>query len=175
MQVEMRRRGMAGAAAFAILMMASCAVLASSARGQAKGAYELRGDLLTARFQIGNSGLKVIGIVDRRSNTTLQPGEAFSLVLRDGRVISASQMTIYSSSIQEQVAPDPKASRAAERLGGRRICADLSTVDNLLTAHWCAVLRKEANYLRQEVTLKAGAQAADISEVRLFDFEAPGA
>ncbi len=44
-----------------------------------------------------------------------------------------------------------------------------------LAVHWCAVLRDGANYLRQEVTLKAGAQAVDIAEVRMFDFDAPGA
>ena len=60
-------------------------------------------------------------------------------------------------------------------MAGRRLCADLTTEDGSLAVHWCAVLREGANYLRQEVTLKAGAQPVDIAEVRMFDFDAPGA
>ncbi len=37
------------------------------------------------------------------------------------------------------------------------------------------MLRQGANYLRQEFTLQALAQPVDIAEVRLFDFEDPGA
>jgi hypothetical protein len=161
--------------AVAFLLVGGLAAMTSTAKGEAKSWYELKNERLSARFEMGASGLKLTAIADRSSGTTLQPGEVFSLLLRDGRVISSSQMTMYGSSVKERVASDGKAPRAAERVEGRRMCADLSTVDNSLTVHWCAVLRDGANYLRQEVTLKAGAQAVDIAEVRLFDFNAPGA
>ncbi len=140
-----------------------------------KKTYELSGERLIARFQVVNGGLKVLPIVDRTSRTELAPDEAFSLQLRDGNVMRASQMKMSGLPVDEQIAPDPTSSRAAERVAGRKLCADLSTDDNRLAVHWCAILREGANYLRQEVTLKAGPQPVDIAEVRLFDFGAPGA
>ena len=57
----------------------------------------------------------------------------------------------------------------------KRLCADMAIDHVPLTVHWCAVLRDGANYLRQEVTLKATAKPVDIAEVRMFDFAAPAA
>jgi hypothetical protein len=154
------------------------AVLASSripALGQAKNGYELSGERLIVRFQVVNGGLKLLKVIDRRSRAELSPDEAFSLQFRNGRVIAASQMKMSGVPVEEQLAPDPTASRAADRVVGRRLCTDLSTEDNRLAVHWCAVLRGDANYLRQEVTLKSGPFPVDIAEVRLFDFDAPGA
>jgi hypothetical protein len=170
MRVEMEWNSMAKAMAFTFLLMP---VVACGA--QAKSAYELRGERLTARFAVTYGELKVAEVVDRRGGPKLLPGEAFSLKLRDGRVIAASQMKISGAVVEGQVAAEPAASSAAERVAGRSVCADLSAEDISLAVHWCAVLRDGANYMRQEVTLKAGARAVDIAEVRLFDFNAPGA
>jgi hypothetical protein len=175
MQVQMTRRAMAEAVAFAFLLFAVLAASTNTAQGQAKSAYELRGERLTARFQVVNGGLKVAEVVDQRSGAKLMPEEAFSMQLRDGRVIAASQMKMGGVPVDEQIAANLTASSAAEQVPGRRLCADLSTEDNSPAVHWCAVLREGANYLRQEVTLKAGAQAVDVAEVRMFDFDAPGA
>jgi hypothetical protein len=175
----MRARGrglpMAKAAALAFFSFAGAAAWANSVVGQAQSVYELRGERLTARFEIVHGGLKVAEVVDRRGGTKLAPGEAFSLKLRDGRVIAASQMKITAAPVEEKVAPILSASRAAERVAGKRVCAELSVEDASLSVHWCAVLRDGANYLRQEVMLEAGTQAVNVAEVRLFDFDAPGA
>jgi hypothetical protein len=175
MQIYMARRAMAEAVAFAFLLFVVLAASTNTAQGQAKNEYELRGERLTARFEVVDGGLKVAEVVDRKSGAKLLPGEAFSLQLRDGRVIAASQMKMSAAPVEEQIAATPAASSAAERVAGRRVCADLSEDDISLTVHWCAMLREGANYLRQEVTLKAGARAVDIAEVRVFDFDAPGA
>jgi len=141
----------------------------------AKSGYELRDARIAAHFQVVNGGLKITGVEDLQSHVTLRPEEAFSLAFRDGSVVAASQMKIDSGPVEERIAPIPSASRAAERLTGRKLCADLGTRDNSLTVHWCAILRSGTNYVRQEVTLKAGTKPVDISEVRLFSFDAPGA
>jgi hypothetical protein len=175
MQIKMERRQIQKVIALTTLFISVLAVSRSTAFGQEKKTYELSGERLAVRFLVVNGGLKVAQITDRRSGAKLLPIEAFSLQLHDGRVIAASQMKMSAAPVEEPIAPDSTASRAAERVAGRRLCADLSTDDNLLAVHWCAVLRDEANYLRQEVTLKAGEQPVDITEVRLFDFDAPGA
>ncbi len=172
-QVQVRRGSIVKTFGVALLLFAGLVVSVGMAWGQES--FELRGERLTARFRVVSGGLKVAEVVDARGGATLNPGEAFSLLLRDGRVIAASQMKMSAAPVEEQIAAEPAASRAAEHLKGRRLCADLSTEDHSLTVRWCAVLREGANYVRQEVTLKAGAQPVDIAEVRMFDFDAPGA
>src|ERR1019366_2915038 len=147
MQVQMARRAMAKAVAFAFLLFAGWAASTNAAEGQAKSAYELRGERLTARFEVVHGGLKVAEVVNRKSGAKLLPGEAFSLQLRDGRVIAASQMKMSAAPLEEQIAANRAAPSAAERVAGRRVCADLSEDDISLTVHWCAMLREGANYL----------------------------
>jgi hypothetical protein len=139
------------------------------------GRYELRGDSLTARFQVANGSIKATEVEDLTSRAKLRPGELFSLLLRDGHVIAASQLKMDATPEEEAVSPNPLASRQAEQIAGRKLCADLSAKDNSFAVHWCAVVRDGTNYLRQEVTLRALAQPLDVAEVRLFDFKAPGA
>jgi hypothetical protein len=175
MQGQVGRRSMAKALAFAFLLLAASAGVAASSKGPSVGIYRLSGGRLAARFAANRGSLRVVSVTDLAGGATLTPGEAFSLKLRDGRVIAASQMMMNAAPVEEQIVPDPGASRAAEKMVGRRLCADLHTEDNSLAVHWCAVLLDGANYLRQEVTLKADAQPVDIAEVRMFDFDAPGA
>lgn len=150
-----------------------CGWSAGAANRQTK--FELRDVRLQARFTVVHGGLRIAGIRDLSSGAVLRPGEIFSLQFADGSVIPASQMRLAVAPVETAIAPKPTASRFAERLAGHEFCADLSMEGRGLTAHWCAILRDGANYLRQEVTLKAGAEPAQIEEVRLLDFEDPDA
>ena len=105
----------------------------------------------------------------------LRPGEVFSLQFDDGKTIAASQMRLTAGPAETRIAPRLAASRQAEHVAGRELCADLSARGRELTVHWCAMLRDGANYLRQEVTLKAGSAPQRIAAVRMFDFDDAGA
>jgi hypothetical protein len=148
-------------------------ILAAAAQAQTKS-YELSGPRLTAHFAVENHHLRFASVRDVADGKMLQPSEAFSLKLRDGRVITASQMKINVIS-EGKILPDASASRAAEQAPGNRLCADMAIKGVPLSVLWCAVLREEANYLRQEITLKAIGHPIDIAEVRMFDFAAPAA
>ena len=168
------------ACAFAFLFLAcgatgSLAESSTASSATSAGIFELTGPRLTARFTAGHGSLRVISVRNAAGGATLAPGEAFSLALRDGRVISASTMKLVAPPVEATIAPRPDASSAAERVEGRSVCADLSSDAGSLSVHWCAILRDGANYLRQEVTLKATSHPVDIAEVRLFDFDVPGA
>jgi len=160
---------------FVMLLSATLSASAADAPGRAAKTYELGGGRLAVRFQAINGGIKVREIEDRSSRAKLHPVEAFSLKFRDGRVIAASQLKMNADPVEEQVAPNPSAARHAEQVAGRSICAALSTQDNSLAVHWCAILRDKTNYLRQEITLRALSHPVDIAEVRLFDFDVAGA
>ncbi len=161
--------------AFAFLFLACGATVSAASSGTSAGIFELAGPRLTARFTADHGSLRVVSVRNAAGGAKLAPGEAFSLALRDGRVIAASTMKLAAPPAEATVAPRPDASSAAERVEGRSVCADLSSDVDSLSVHWCAILRAGANYLRQEVALKAGARPVDIAEVRMFDFDAPGA
>ena len=80
----------------AIFLFVVLAALTGSALGQRNDGYELKEKRLSTRFDLANGRLKVAEVVDRSSGAKLIPGEAFSLQLRDGRVIAASQMKMNS-------------------------------------------------------------------------------
>jgi hypothetical protein len=147
------------------------AKLSSAQYGRAQ-VYELSGPRLTARFAVETGSLRFVWLKNAGDDKLLSPGEVFIVKLRDGRTIAASQMKITGSPVVAEVAPVPSASRAAEHVVGKRLCADLAPNDVPLAVHWCAVLRDGANYLRQEVTLKAVDKPVDLAEVRMFDFAA---
>lgn len=156
----------------ACLVSAACALVSPATAQYAKYEYTLRDQKLEARFSSHNGSLRVVEITDLRSRETLKPGEAFSLKFRDGHVVAASQMKLVAPLTEASAEIDAQVPRAAARLAGRTLCADLITKDEELTAHWCAILRTGTNYLRQEVTLKAGAQPVDVAEVRMLDLYA---
>ena len=122
-----------------------------------------------------HGGLRIAGIQDLSSGAVLRPREAFSLQFADGSAVAASQMRLLHAPAETAIAPYATASRLAERMAGRELCADLASTVHDITARWCAILRDGAHYLRQEVTLKAGDQPVQISEMRLFDFADPDA
>jgi len=146
---------------------------AACAQGQATARYTLRGDLLTARFEVASGSLHFGGVEDARTGAKLEPGEAFSLKFDDGAVVPASAMTLSAAPVQTSIAARPEASGAAEGIAGSQVCADLS--HGALAVHWCAILRNGTNYIRQEITLKAEGEPVRVAEVRWFDFAAPDA
>jgi hypothetical protein len=149
-------------------------IVGVAAQAQSK-TYDLTGPRLMAHFAVSKGHLRFASLKNAAGGKRLKPGEAFSVKLRDGRVIAASQMKTTSAVTESDIVPALAASRAADHAAGKRLCADLAADDVLLTVHWCAVLRNGANYLRQEITLKAASKPADIAEVRMFDFAAPAA
>ena len=151
-------------------------ILAASAVAQTprKRIYQLRSRRLTAHFALQDGHLRVASVFNRGDNRSLNPGEAFSLKLRDGSVLTASEMNATDVGLAD-IAVNSKASRAAEHVPGKQLCADLTVNQAPLSIHWCAILRDGANYLRQEVTFKANNSPVEIAEVRMFDFAAPDA
>lgn len=168
MQARVGERALIKTAAIVIL------IAATAAQAQSK-TYDLSGPRLTAQFVADDGHLRFKSLTNAADRKMLHPGEAFRIKLRDGRVIAASQMNIAGDLTASDSAPTPTASRAAEHVPGKRLCADLALNDLPLSVHWCAMLREGANYVRQEVTLKAKNKPVDIAEVRMFDFAAPAA
>lgn len=158
---------------FFSLLAAPCGRSADPAAGQKQ--FVLRNARIAARFEIARDGLRVAEIQDSSTGTVLRSGEAFRLQFAEGSAIAASQMRLATAPAETAIAAEPAASRLAARLAGHEICADLAAESSGLTARWCAILRDGTNYLRQEVTLNAGAKPVQIAAVQMFDFSEPHA
>jgi hypothetical protein len=102
---------------------------------------------------------------------TLQPREAFVLVLQNGREIHSSTMRLMGMPAISLLPQENGASRAAAHERGRQICADLLDEPTAVRAHWCMVSRGESPYLRQEITICAAIQPLALTDVQLFHFQ----
>ena len=82
-------------------------------------------------------------------------GEAFQIVLADGRRYAASQLTPEGEPQIIALTPDPQAARLAARLPGRQVAWPMRSADGMLRVVWRAMLLDDANYVRQEIEVTA--------------------
>ena len=74
-----------------------------------------------------------------------------------------------------ELTPDPNASRYSDRLPGEQCTLALTSVDGNLHATWTVVLRDGSSYVRQFLSITAGANDLPINRVQLVDVDLPGA
>jgi hypothetical protein len=138
-----------------------------------------------SRLSLANQALRVVwitnggkiqfaGLEDLMGMQSLAlPNELFVVRLKDGSEIRASEMSVRSQPAIETLNPNPNASRASDRIPGKKITIILQASARL-TVTWNGLLRDGSNYLRQEVTLRAVGDDVPISEVRLITWNLPG-
>ena len=141
-----------------------------SARG---GVIRLSNSAVSGTWKVAGGRFTAEVFEDRQSGRKVSLAEsAFALVLNGGRVIRASEMRVAGAPAFDRLAADPRASRMAERFGGRQVTITLDNAEPPLRVTWRGVLRDGSNYLRQVVTLEAAAEVP-IADVRLLDFDLP--
>ena len=109
-------------------------------------------------------------LLQKETKETLKlTGDLFGVILKDGSILSSSDMTIKGAPRLEHIEGDPNATRAAGRIPGQQIVAELDSADGALHAVWRAILLEGSNYLREEVTLTAGPQGVPLKEILMLD------
>ena len=73
----------------------------------------------------------------------------------------------------EQLAANPDATVAAEKLPGIAVHYKLGDPAGRFTVDWAVVMRKDAHYIRQVLTITAGKEDVAITRVGLIDATAP--
>ncbi|MGC2301664.1 MAG: enterotoxin [Acidobacteriaceae bacterium] len=130
----------------------------------------LQGDGVAVEIRDSHGRFEGLGITDQVASRTLDLPQAFSLTMKDGAVLRSSAMQIGPLAIG-----DLPLAGAASHDPGKRICADFSDSHFSGQLHWCLSMRAHAAYFRQELTIEAGSSDAAIAEVRMLDFNDPGA
>lgn len=139
------------------------------------GSYLLENGVLSARVLVKQDRLIVSAIKNGKHGDELHPGEAFVLKFQNGRTVAASDLSLATHPHLEILATKSNASRRAETIPGKRLCADLAFPSpETAKVHWCLEMRDGTNYLRQLVTIEAGENPLPIAEVKLFSFDDPG-
>jgi hypothetical protein len=101
-------------------------------------------------------------------------GELFSLGLPDKKTLAGSTFKLQGKVTCAPVKSNAKAARAAERVRGIALEANLAEADSGLRVHWRALLRDGANYVREEIVFTA-AHDMQIARVALIDLDLPDA
>ena len=139
-------------------------------------ALGLASQSLAARWHVGGGRFRAAGVEDRVNGRAVDlGGNAFTIVLKGGGEIRSSEMRVVGAPRSEALRANPRASRLAERLGGRQVTLALEDERGRVRASWRALLPAGANYVRQEVTLEALGADLPAEEVRLIDAELDGA
>jgi hypothetical protein len=159
-----------------ILLMLSLAAFAG-VFGQAKKDKTLRlsNKFVAANWSADSGRFRAVSFEDLINKKKLAlPADTFAFVLKDGTQIRSSEMRLKGAVRSERLRANSNASRFAERLGGTRLVANLTSADGSVQVVWNGILRDGSKYIRQEIAIEPAADLP-ISEIRLIDLDDPGA
>jgi len=145
------------------------------ALGQMANADSIGNHRIVAHVETISQHLRITSIEDLADHQKISLVDAFVVVMHDGKTIRSSEMTLQSPLKHLTIPATAASSRTAEKMPGKQLCADLEEPVLGLQAHWCAIVRGEMSYLRQEVTFRAMSHPLDIVEIQAFHFQEPRA
>jgi hypothetical protein len=93
----------------------------------------------------------------------------FSLALKDGTVIRASDLVIDGPAKVEHLAPNGASAKYSDRLSGSVVRYQLRDPQQRFSAEWTLILRQGSNYLRQSLKVTAGPAPLNLSDVQMID------
>ena len=139
--------------------------------------FALTNNVLDVRWRLENGELRPDSVRSLGFSSRTWPGPVslFTLLLKDGRAISATSLRITGQPKIEDLKSASGRARAAERFSGKAVVVEADDPATSLHVTWRAILRDGSNYVRQEVTLAATKSPVAISEVRLVDWNLPQA
>jgi hypothetical protein len=166
----------------ATLLCAGCFVPSSRAQqvGPAvlrtdDGRYELRNAALSFSWSVGARRVGGVEMRDGLGGRTLVLADPFSVLMKNGAVYGIHDLHLDGPVAEQTLAPITAASRYAEHLAGKEVDVPMVSDDGLLHLVWKVVLRDDSAYVRQVLTLNAGAKDLEIRRVEMLDLVVPKA
>ncbi|MGH7647195.1 MAG: enterotoxin, partial [Gemmatimonadaceae bacterium] len=149
---------------------------AAARLGLAADEITLGNDAIAAVWTTTGGSFRPVRFTDGLNKTALPvPAQAFTLAFADKTTLNASDMRMAGPPAAEALAPNASASRAVERLGGRRVTVRLRDTAGRIEAVWHGVLRDGSAYVRQELSLRALGAEVPLRSVTMFAVSAPNA
>lgn len=136
----------------------------------------LENNVLAATFDLGEAGIVLVEFVDKLSRTPrLGPVAPITLSLDGSTGKQATPLRPDGKPTLERLEANAKAICRAERSSGWRLVLPWTVVEASLRGLYSVTLRDEANYLRQEVVVTAGAEPLEPATVTFLRLPAAGA
>jgi hypothetical protein len=136
---------------------------------QAEGNFLLENHAIGAKWSVAAGKINRLAIMDRLHGSELRVAEPFAILLKDGTIYDAGNLTLAGQPARRELTPRPDASRLADRLHGAEFDFPLESGDRSLHVVWSLILLDGSTYLRQLVTITAAGQDLPISRVELID------
>jgi hypothetical protein len=129
---------------------------------------------LSMSWAVTARGLTLRSIGDAQGNRSLaSTSEVFRIVLADGRAYPASRLAPEARPRISRL--KGKGARLSDRIPGWQVKLPLRSADGALRVVWRAVLRDDANYVRQEIELRTAHPDCVLKEIVWLDGTIPGA
>ncbi len=160
-------------------------IVVSLASGQASRAAHsspaavsitLSNHAISATWLVRGGSLRWQSLTNNFTRATLPlDGSVFAFVPKEGPLLRSADFKIVATPVFRDLQPLPTASRAADRLPGRELRVVLEDPASKMRIIWKAILREGANYIRQEVTIRALHEPLALAQISLIDAVVPGA
>ncbi len=163
---------------FVIVLAMLAPSQASPAIGPGPGSdnVTLSNQAISATWSVRSGSLRWQSLTNHYTGTHLSlNGSVFELVPKEGRTLPSSDFKIVAAPMLRDVPPSPASAKAGDRLPVRELRIVLEDPSAQIQIIWKALLREGANYIRQEVTLRALHQPLALTQIALIDAVVPGA
>jgi hypothetical protein len=131
--------------------------------------HSLENGIVAAAFSSAGGRINAVVFEDRLHKTPVSVAQPFAILLKDGTIYRAADVSVTGQVSQRDLAPRPAASRMSDRIHGFEIDVPLETPDHALRLTWSLILRDGSQYIRQSLTIAAADHDAAISRVQLID------
>jgi hypothetical protein len=143
---------------------------------QARGdACSFGNDAIALRWAVKDERLADFSLIDFARQRTLPIIAPFALGFADGSTVGMAELRVQTPVSETLLAPNPRASRLAERIAGRRASAILVDAQGRLRVEWSVEQREDSRYLRLQLAITALLHDEDIAVVSLLTTRAADA
>lgn len=142
------------------------------------GQWVIGNNTLTASFQQAGGTLRLARLQSPLNGLDLvwSDSNLFSIYLASQpQPLTSSAMKLTGAPEEIVLVETPTAARLSQRLPGRRLRATFTDEATGLTVEWNAILTDGANYLRQEINLRATRGPVAVDSIEMIRANLPGA
>ncbi|PTB22704.1 enterotoxin [Trinickia symbiotica] len=144
--------------------------------------FQMRGDacsfgndIIALRWAVKDARLAEFSLIDCARDRTLPIVAPFALLLADGSRVGLDELRVVAPVSEAALAPNPHASRLAERIAGRSVSTTLVDTQGRLRVEWSVEQREGSRYLRERLAVTALLRDEHIAVVSLLRTRAVGA
>src|ERR1700758_2250767 len=130
---------------------------------------------IALNWTVRHQHLADFALTDSVHRRTLRVTAPFALSLADGRTLGIAELELLAPLREDMLTANPKASRLAERIAGRRVRAILGDEAGRLRVEWSVEQRESSQHLRLQIAITAISKDEHVATVSLLETQACGA